>query len=151
MCPERLRLGRRLSRAFLLVAFFLVPPAASPRFLDQFTSVKWYVLAAAAAGWLLVERLLCGSHGLPAFVWRTWPLCVALASLVIAGSLRKGPGWAMEPLLARATFVTVALAAFWYFRRTRLRLAAVRAAALVAAAIVVVLGLVQLAGFDPLP
>jgi O-antigen ligase len=145
------RHGPTLAEGLVVLAFLAVPLAATPRFLDQFTSVKWYVLGAVAAAWLLVERFLCGSRGLPGFVVRTWPGWVALGSLVVAGSLRKGPGWAMEPLVARGTFVAIALAAFWYFRRTRLRLAPVRAATLVALAIVVVLGLVQLVGFEPLP
>lgn len=149
--PPVPRRSDRISEALLFAALLLVPLAASPRFSDQFTSVKWHLLAALAACWLLVERFACSSRGLPRVVVRTWPACASLGLLVIVGSLRRGPGWAMEPLLARATFATVALAAFWRFRRTGLGLASVRAAVLFAAAIVVSLGLVQLAGFEPMP
>jgi O-antigen ligase len=146
--PDRSPLGSALADGLVFLAFLVVPLAAAPRLLDPFTSVKWYVLGAVAAGWLLVERFLCGSRGLPGFVARTWPACVALGILVATGSLRNGPGWAMEPILARGTFVTLVLAAFWYFRRTRLELGTVRRAVTVAAAIVAAVGLVQLAGFD---
>ena len=46
--------GAPLGLAVVLVAF-----AASPGFIDPFTSVKWYALEAVAAGWLVSEQLLC--------------------------------------------------------------------------------------------
>jgi O-antigen ligase len=127
-----------------------VPLVVWPGSPEPFTSVKWHLVSALAAGWLLVERFLCGSRGLPPVVVRAWPAWVALAVSVVAGSLRHGLAWAVPPLTARATFVALALASFWYFRRTGLRLAAVRAGTLASATVVVALGLAQLAGFDPL-
>jgi len=139
------------SRALLAVAIPLVALAASPRFLDQFTSVKWYVLEAVAAALLLAERLLCASRGLPAFVRRTWAGWAGLGALVVLGSLRQGLGWATAPLVARASFVAVALASCWHFRRTGLRLGPLRASVAVAAVVVIALGLLQCAGHQPLP
>ncbi len=137
------------AHAFVVVAFLTVALAASPRFADPFTSVKWYALEALGLLWLLAE-------------WRrepAWPplsrrgnvALSALVVLVVAGSLRHGLAWAMEPLLARAGFALVALAAFSYFRRTGLELGPLRAAVAVACAVVVTLGLLQLAGHDLLP
>lgn len=139
------------SHALLLVAIPLVTLAASPRFLDQFTSVKWYVLEAVAAAWLLAERLLCASRGLPAFVRRTWAGWIGLGALVVLGSLRQGLGWATAPLVARASFVALALASCWYFRRTGLRLGPLRGSVAVAAVVVIALGLLQCAGHQMLP
>jgi O-antigen ligase len=139
------------SRALLVVAVLLVALAASPRFLDQFTSVKWYMLEAVAAAWLLAERLLCASRGLPAFVRRTWAGWAVLGALVVLGSLRQGLGWATAPLAARASFAAVVLASCWYFRRTGLRLGPLRASVAVAAVVVIALGLLQCAGYQALP
>jgi O-Antigen ligase len=131
-------------------AFFLIPLTAVPWFVEPYTSVKWHLLAAVAAVWVLVERFVCGSRGLPAGVTRVWPAWAALAVSIVAGSLRNGPGWAIQPLTARATFVALVLASFWCFRRTHLRLDALRAATLAAAAIVIALGLLQFAALDVL-
>jgi O-antigen ligase len=151
----KIRLGRpRLcgcSRALLAVAIPLVALATSPWFLDQFTSVKWYVLEAVAAAWLLVERLFCASRGLPAFVRRTWAGWAGVGALVVLGSLRQGLGWATAPLAARASFVAIALASCWYFRRTGLRLGPLRGSVAVAAVVVIALGLLQCAGHQMLP
>jgi hypothetical protein len=143
--------GRSLADGVVVLACLLVPLAASPRFADQFTSVKWYVLEGVAVVWLLVERFLCRSSGWPAFVRRNALLLVVVTANVVLGSLRRGPGWALEPLLARAGFVLLALSSFWYFRRTGLRLAPLRAGVAVSAAAVIGLGLLQLAGRRPLP
>jgi O-antigen ligase len=147
MCPEQDRVGR-LSPVLLSGALFLVPLLAVPGFVEPYTSVKWYLLAAVAAAWVLVERFACGGRGLPAVVTRVWPAWAALAVSVVAGSLRDGLGWAIQPLTARASFVALALASFWCFRRTRLRLDPLRAATVAAVSIVVLLGLLQFGGVD---
>jgi O-antigen ligase len=148
---RRERLRERLAHGVVLLAFLMVPLAAWPRFFDQFTSVKWYVLEVVAVVWLLVERVLGGSSGTPAFIRRTRLACAALAALIVLGAFRRGPGWALEPLLARAAFVLMALASFWYFRRTGLRLQPLRAGVTISSATVIVLGLLQFAGARPLP
>jgi O-antigen ligase len=135
----------------LVLAVLLVAFAVSPAFVDCYTSVKWYALQAVAAAWLLSERLLCGSRGLPAFVRRRWLGCAALAAWVVGGSLRQGPAWAAAPLLARASFVALVVSAYWSFRRSGLRLEALRGSVALASAIVVALGLLQMSGLRPLP
>ncbi len=150
MCLRRDRPAPGSSLTVLLGMLILVPLAAVPGFADPYTSVKWHFVVALAAGLLVVERFRCESGGLPAVVARTWPVWAALAVSVVAGSLRNGLGWATEPLTARATFVALALASFWHFRRTRLRLEALRGGILLSALVVTVLGLAQFAGFDPL-
>jgi O-antigen ligase len=151
--PTSSGLARRLgcSGAPLGLAVLLVALAASPRFVDPFTSVKWYVLEAVAAGWLLSERLLCRGRGLPSFVRRTWIGWAVLATWVALGAVRQGPAWAVAPLVARGSFVAVTVASYWFFRRTALGLGALRGAVSAAAAVVVTLGLLQMAGLRPLP
>ena len=145
------RFREELARCLPAAGLLLVPLAASPRFADQFTSVKWYVLEALAAVWLLVERVLGGSSGSPAFVRRARLACAGTVALVVLGSLRRGPGWALEPLLARACFTLLALSSFWHFRRSGLRLAPSRAALGASAAVVIALGLFQFLDLRPLP
>jgi hypothetical protein len=135
-----------LALGLLLVAF-----VARPGLADPYTSVKWYVLQAVAAGWLLSERLLCEGRGLPSFVQRTRWGWLVLAAWVVGSSLRHGPTWAMAPLLARASFVALALASYWSFRRRGLRLGALRSCVALAEAVVVTLGLLQMADLRPLP
>jgi O-antigen ligase len=148
---DRRRLGAPISGGFLVVLFLLVPLVVSPGLTDPFTSVKCHLLAAIAASWLVAERFLCSSRGLPRVVIRAWPAWAAIAGSVCIGSLRHGADWAVRPLNARAAFVALALASFWHFRRTRLRVGPLRAATLAAAAIAVGLGLAQFAGLDLLP
>jgi len=133
-----------------LIAFLFVPFALAPGWADGFTSAKWHVLAGLAGVLLLGERWLSDCVGLPRLSSSAWRWCAVLAVVVVAGGLRHGLVWAQQPLVARGAFVALALAAFWSFRRTRLRLAPLRTAVLVAAAIVVGLGLAQFAGFDSL-
>jgi O-antigen ligase len=147
----RWQVNHALADSLVFLTFALVPVAASPWFLDQFTSVKWYVLEAMSVAWFSVERLLCGSAGWPAFVRRTRLAWLALGAFVLLGSLRRGFGWALEPLLARACFLLLALSSFWSFRRVGLRLTALRAGMGTAAAIVIALGLAQARGLRPLP
>jgi len=143
--------GSRVGRTswFLpFAALVLVPLAATPSFVEPYTSVKWHLLAAFAALWLLAERFAFGGRGLPGVVALAWPAWAALAVSVVVGSLRNGLGWAVQPLTARATFVALALASYWCFRRTRLALGPLRAATLAAVSIVVLLGLLQFGGVD---
>ncbi len=151
--PTGSGLARRLgcSGAPLGFALLLVALAASPGFTDPFTSLKWYALEAVAAGWLLSERLLCRGRGLPSFVRRTWIGWVVLAVWVALGALRHGPAWAVAPLVARASFVALTVASYWFFRRTALGLGGLRGSVAAAAAVVVTLGLMQMAGLRPLP
>ena len=151
MAIPRRRFDPAIVDGLVFLAFVLVAVAASPRFVDQFTSVKWYALEAVAVAWFLAERLLCGSAGWPAFVRKTAPAWLAFGALVLWGSLRQGFGWALEPLLARASFLLLALSSFWTFRRTGLRLTALRVGVGTAAAIVVALGLAQARGLRPMP
>ena len=148
MRSARVLLDCGLAEAVLVGALFLVPLATAPWLVDPYVYAKWHLLAALAAGWLLVERFACDSRGLPASVRRVWPAWAALAVSVVVGSLRNGVGWAVQPLTARATFVALALASFWYFRRTQLGLDSLRAATRAAVAAVVTLGLLQFAGLD---
>ncbi len=148
---RRERLREALGHGFVFLAFLVVPLAASPRFADQFTSVKWYALEALAVAWFLGERVVGPRSGGPAFPQRTGLASSALVALVVLGSLRRGPAWALEPLLVRTSFVLLALAAFSYFRRAGLALAPLRAGVATSAAIVIVLGLLQGTGRQPLP
>jgi len=151
--PTGSGLARRLecSGAPLGFAVLLVALAASPGFIDPFTSLKWYALEAVAAGWLLSERLLCRGRGLPSFVRRTWIGWAVLAAWVALGALRHGPAWAVAPLVARASFVALTVASYWLSRRTALGLGALRGSVAAAAAVVVTLGLLQMTGLRPLP
>jgi O-antigen ligase len=142
------RLGPSLSEGALFLLFLLVPLVVLPGLADPFTSAKWHLLATLAMAWLLLERFLWGGRGLPPVVARSWPAWAALGVSVVAGSLRSGLAWAVPPLAARAAFVALTMAAFWYFRRTRLRLGPLRAATLASLTTVVVLGLSQFAGLD---
>jgi hypothetical protein len=151
MAIPRRQSGEALVDGLVFLAFVLVPLAASPWFVDQFTSVKWYVLEVVSVAWFLAERLACGSVGWPAFVRRTGLVWLAFGAFVLWGSLGRGFGWALEPLLARACFLLLALSSFWTFRRTGLRLTALRVGMGTAAAIVTALGLAQARGLRPLP
>ena len=131
--------------------FLAVPLTASRGFWDQFTSVKWYVLEALSVAWFLVELWRCGSGGWPAFVRQRWPAPVLLGLLVLASCLRGGLAWGGPALLDRASFVLLALASFWYFRRNHGRARPVGIATGAAASLVVVVGLAQALGWDPLP
>jgi len=109
------------------------------------------VLEVLAAVWLAVERIANGSRELPSFLRRHGPLLAALAVASLANSLRHGAGWAVEPLVARVSLVAIVLSAYGCFRRTGLRLDALRGSVALSAAIVVSIGLLQMAGVNPLP
>jgi O-antigen ligase len=129
----------------------VVALAVAPGLVEPFTSTRWYALTIVAAGWLVTERLACQGRGLPSLVRRTWIGWFLLAAWVAAGSLRHGPAWAMAPLLAWAGFGALVLAACWSFRRQGLSLGALRGSVSVVATIVILLGLLQMAGLRPLP
>jgi hypothetical protein len=147
---DRRPVAETLSAGLLAGLIGLVPLAVWPGLAEPFTSAKWHVLGAGAAAWLVVERFLCRSHGLPGLVRRTWPAWAALGVSIVAGSLRLGPGWAVQPLTARAAFVALALASFWNFRRNGLGLDRLGAGLLPPMILVTGIGLAQLAGIDPL-
>jgi hypothetical protein len=150
------RLGGCLADAVVFLLFLAVPLAASSRFLDQFTTVKWYVLSGLALVWLTVEIFLCGSRGWPTFVRSHRIPCALLAALILLSTLRAGPGWAAPPLLERSTFCVLVLCAFWYFSRNARRTGPLEMSVMVAVALVDLVGLLQIvrrAGFgspDPL-
>jgi O-antigen ligase/polysaccharide polymerase Wzy-like membrane protein len=138
------RLGRRLADAVIFLLFLAVPMAASSRFWDQFTTVKWYVLSALAVAWLAVEVFLCGSRGWPGFVRRHRVACVLLLVLLLVSSLRAGFGWAAQPLLERSTFCVLVLCAFWYFSRSAQRTGPLEVGVMTAVTLVDVVGLLQI-------
>ncbi len=137
---------------FVVLALFLaVPLAASPRFPDQFTTVKWLVLEALAVAWFLTEVWRCGGRGWPAFVRERWPAGLLLVALPLLGGWRSGLAWAAPALLDRLSFVLLALAAYWYFRRNGGRTGFVVLGAGVAAGCVVLWALGQTLGWQPFP
>jgi O-antigen ligase len=127
-----------------------VPLVVWPDLAEPYTASKWALLAVFAAAWLLVERLVHGSRGTPFFLRRTWPAWAPLAAIVLAGSLRNGLDWALEPLTARAAFVAVAFCGYWQFRRERAGPVPASGALLVSTLAVGAVCLVQVAGLDPL-
>jgi len=138
---------------FAVAALFLaVPLAASTGFWDQFTTVKWYTLETLTVAWFLMELWRCRSCGWPAFVKKRWTACACLllGALVLLGSLRAGVAWAAPALLDRVCFVLLALASYWYFRRNQGWTGAAAWGACVALAFVVVVGLAQTMGWNPL-
>jgi O-antigen ligase len=134
-----------------VLAVPLVALAVSPAFVDPYTSVKWYALEATAAVWLLGERLVCGGRGLGSFVRWTWIGWLALAGWIAISASKRGAAWAVAPLVARASFGAIAVASYWSFRRTGLRLGALRGSVGATASIVLTLGLLQMAGLRTLP
>ena len=140
--------GARAAAAVFLL-FAAVPLAVSPLFWDQYVTVKWYVLEALAALWLMVEVWACGSHGLPRFLVRHRWLALTLLALEAATVLRQGLGAALSPLVERVAVAALALCAYWSLRRPS-TLAAARAGTLLALALVLACGFQQAAGHDPL-
>jgi O-antigen ligase len=143
--------GPRLADVIVFGLFLAVPLAASPGFWDQFTTVKWYTLEALAAAWFLTEVWWCGSSGWPAFIRERWPACLLLGVLVLLGSLRSGVAWAGPALLDRLSFVLLALASYWYFRRNEGWTGSITLASSAATGLVVAVGLAQIFGWRPLP
>jgi O-antigen ligase len=129
---------------FLLL--LAIPLAVSPVLGDQFTAVKWYVLELLAIVWVVGEALSRRGVRWPDFLKRHAGAVIALAVLTIANSLRTGLSWAVEPLLARATFVALAGCSFASFLRNGGRTNSVRAALTAALAVVAGLGLAQTSG-----
>jgi O-antigen ligase len=142
--------GRSGSQAMLALAILLVALAASALFSDPFTSAKWYVLEALAAAWLVAERFANGGRELPSFLRRHGALVAVLVVLSVLNALRHGAGLAVEPLIARVSLAAIVLSACSCFRRTQLRLDALRGSVALGAAVVVAVGLAQMAGVNPL-
>jgi hypothetical protein len=138
----------RLGPADILVfvGFIGIPLAVSPVLGDQFTGVKWYVLELLAIVWVLIEVLARKATPSPGFVRRHAKPLVALAGLTIVNSLRGGLEWAVEPLLARGTFVALAWCAYAHFSRNGLRTQAIQAALTVSSIVVIAVGLAQVLG-----
>jgi hypothetical protein len=132
-----------------MAVFVSVPLAVSPWFVDQFVTAKWTSFRLCAIAWLLVELWCCGSRGWPAFVRGRWPVVLALGALVLINTLRSGVAWGLPVLLDRASFVALAIATYWYFRRRGGGMGPIVVAAGVAAGIVVGWGFGQAFGFQP--
>jgi len=145
------RPGGDPANAIVLGVFLLVPLAVSPVLAEPFTSPKWYLLEAAAVGWFVLERFRCGSHGWPAFLRRHGIVAVSFVALTVVQGLLLGRDWAVPPLLARASFLLLAISSFWYFRRNHLGTTALETGVTIAAAAVITMGSLQFAGLWPLP
>ena len=130
--PPVPRRSDRISEALLFAALVLVPLAASPRFSDQFTSMKWHLLAALAACWFARREVRSARVVVSRWSSRaSGPRGPRSAAARARGEPAEGPRLGHPSrLLARATFVTARARAFWCFRRTGLGLASVRAAIL---------------------
>ncbi len=140
----------RVADAVVMAAMIVVPLAASSAFVDQYTTVKWYVVHALAAAWLLVEVWICRSAGWPALV-RERPVAVAALAVLAAWSgFRGGPERALAPLVDRAACAVLALCASWYFTRNAGRTRPLVAGLSVSAAVTIALGLSQAGGL-PVP
>jgi hypothetical protein len=140
-----------LADVVVFVLFLAVPLAASPIFWDQFTTVKWYVLEALAVVWFVYELWGLDSWGWPAFVRERWRTCLLLGGLVALNSLRFGTAWAAPALLDRSSFLLLALASYWYFRRNEGWTGSPALGAGLATILVVMVGLAQVLGWQPLP
>ncbi len=139
---------RRFAPADVLVCsgFLAVPLAVSPVLGDQFTAVKWYVLLSLAIAWPLVEVAGRMPAPIPGFVGRHAPALIALGALSLFNALRTGLLWGVEPLVARALFIALALCFYAYFRRNGHDTRAVRFALATSSAVVTAVGLAQVLG-----
>jgi O-antigen ligase len=144
------RPGGDPANAIVLGVFLLIPLAVSPALAEPFTSPKWYLLEAAAVGWFVLERFRYGSHGWPTFLRRHGIVAVSFVALTVVQGLLFGRDWAVPPLLARASFLLIAVSSFWYFRRNRLGTTALETGFTIAAAAVITMGALQFAGLWPL-
>lgn len=143
---RRATVSLRTRDVLAFLTLIAIPLAVSPVLGDQFTAVKWYVLELLAIVWVLVEAFSCRSAPWPDFVKRHAPALIALALLSLVNGLRSGPAWAVEPLLARATFVALAWCFFAYFTRNGKSTHAIRPALTAALVVVIGLGLAQTLG-----
>jgi len=147
----RPRPGGDLANAIVLGVFLLIPLAVSPVLAEPFTSPKWYLLELAAACWFVLERFRYGSHGIPSFLRQAWILAVPFVAFTVWQSLLLGLDWAVPPLVARASFLLLAVSSFWYFRRNHFNTTALETGVTIAAAAVITTGSLQFAGLWPLP
>ena len=147
----RPRPGGGPANAIVLGVSLLIPLAVSPILAEPFTSPKWYLLELAAVCWFVLERFRYGSHGWPSFLRLTRVVAVPFVAFTVLQSLLLGLDWAVPALLARASFLLLALSSFWYFRRNHLRTTALEAGVTIAAAAVITMGSLQFAGLWPLP
>lgn len=139
--------GPRAADTLVVAALIAVPLATSSAFVDQYTTVKWYLLHGIAAAWLLVEIWLCGSRGWPSLVRERPSVFVALAVVAAWSGLRSGPERALAPMVDRVASVVLCLCASWWFARNRGRTMAMAAALAASAAATIALGLLQAGGF----
>ena len=132
--------------ALLCLAFAAVPLATSDAFLDRYTTVKWYLVHAIAAAWLVLEVCAQGSRGWPSFVRRHAMLAAAFAALGAWSIVRGGLPWALAPAADRMACAAIALCAAWHLSKTGGRTGPVVAGTAVSAAITIALGLAQASG-----
>jgi O-Antigen ligase len=137
--------------ALVLAMFLVVPVCASSLFWDQFTTVKWYALHALAILLLLAQLRRYPSRPLPDLLKKLWLPMSALAALAVYNCVRSGLAVAMQPLLERFTFVTVALCLFGYLQRNQGDTDRIGIAVGAATVLVDAYGLAQELGFRPLP
>ena len=140
----------RFGDAFVAAAVVAVPLASSSAFVDQYTTVKWYVLHVLAAAWLLGEVWVCGSARWPAFVRERRFAVAALGGLAAWSALRGGPELALGPLADRGACAILVLCAAWAFERSGGRTRAMVAGLSISAAVTIAVGLAQAGGY-PLP
>jgi O-antigen ligase len=146
----RPRLGGDPANAIVVGVFLFLPLAVSPVLAEPFTSPKWYLLELAAVCWFVLERFRYGGHGWPSFLRQTRIIAVPFVAFTVLQSLLLGRGWAVPPLLARASFLLLALSSFWYFRRNHLRTTALETGVTIAAAAVITMAALQFTGLWPL-
>ena len=97
--PATRRAARDPADLLAGVLFLSIPLVASPRFWDQFMTVKWYALQALTALWLVVECFQ--RQAWPAWLGRVRVLLLVLASLAGLNLGRQGWAWGLTPLLDR--------------------------------------------------
>ena len=140
--------GRRaaLADVFLAVAAVAVPLASSSATVDQYTTVKWYVLHALAALWLIEEVWIQKTARWPAFVREHRVAVVGLVVLAVWSAFRAGAAPAMAPLADRAACAILVLCAAWTFERGPAAVRALVAGLAISVTATIALGLAQAGG-----
>jgi O-antigen ligase len=140
--------GRRAAIAdgLIAVAAVAVPLVSSSAFVDQYTTVKWYVLHATAAVWLMVEVWIQGSARWPAFVREQRVAFASLAALAVWSTFRAGAAQAVSPLADRTACAVLVLCAAWAFQRRPAAVRALVAGLALSVAATIALGLAQAGG-----
>ena len=136
----------RIADGLLAAAMVAVPLASSSAFVDQYTTVKWYLVHVVAAAWLLLEVWVCRQRRMARLCART---AAGVRRLCGAGRVERaarGTGAGPGPLVDRGACAVLALCAFWHFARNGGRTLAIITGLSVSAAITIALGLAQASG-----